>query len=58
MSGNVMYFLSIKKKGTCIIPNLLISEFILAVYLGMLWKHFLSSSTLRNASSTVCLNDK
>lgn len=52
-----MYFFSIEKKGKCIIPDLLILESILAAYVGILWKHFLSSSSLRNTSSTVCCND-
>lgn len=53
-----MYFLSIKKKAKYIIQNLLIPEFIFAVYLDMLRKHFLPFSPLRYAFFTVCLNDK
>lgn len=53
-----MYFLSIKKKAKCIIQNLLIPEFIFAVYLEMLQKHFIPFSPLKGAFFTVCLNDK
>lgn len=58
MCRNVMYFLSIKKKAKYIIQNLLIPEFIFAVYLDMLRKHFLPFSPFRDAFFTVCLNDK
>lgn len=58
MPRNVVYFLSIKKKAKCITQNLLILEFIFAVYLEMLQKHFFPFSPLRGAFFTVCLNDK
>lgn len=58
MSRNVMYFLSIKKEANCIIQNLLMPEFISAVYLEMLQKHFLPFSPFWDAFFTVCLNDK
>lgn len=58
MSRNVVYFLLIKKKAKCIIQNLLIPEFIFAVYLEMLQKHFIPFSPLKGAFFTVCLNDK
>lgn len=69
MPRNVMYFLSIKKKAKCIIQNLLIPEFIFAVYLEMLQKHFLPFSPLTcfpyclsqwqiNASVSVTLTDE
>lgn len=58
MSRNVMYFLSIKKKANCIIQNLLIPEFIFAVYLEMVQKHFPPFSPLRGAFFTVSMTNK